>query len=143
VAIADPRTVQSIAEPGGTALIEVFKALGDPVRWSIVVQAAAVDELGAAELETTLSVSKPTISYHTKILIQAGVLVLRKDGRHAYYTLRRDVLQAVIGELRESVPGPRPVRESAPGRSRSRKPARTATSSGPVVGKDDLVLLTW
>ena len=41
---------------------EIFKALSDPVRWSIVMQMAAVDELACVTLEDTLTVSKPTIS---------------------------------------------------------------------------------
>src|ERR1700744_6262242 len=77
------------------AAAEVFKALGDPVRWSIVTQIAAVDELPCADLEQTLPVSKPTISYHTKILQQAGLLTVRKQGRNYFYALRRDVLATV------------------------------------------------
>ncbi|MFD4556573.1 ArsR/SmtB family transcription factor [Streptomyces sp. NPDC058469] len=85
---------------------DVFKALGDPVRWSIVSQAAAVDELAASTLEDTLEVSKPTISYHTKILVQAGLLAVRKEGRSFYYTLRDDVLHALIEDMRALTSGP-------------------------------------
>src|SRR5215469_6210618 len=91
---------------------EVFKALGDPVRWSIIAQIAAVDELPCAELEQTLPVSKPTISYHTKILQQAGLLSVRKEGRNYFYTLQRDVLREIQDELWHLAPAPRPVAES-------------------------------
>src|SRR5215470_217198 len=91
---------------------EVFKALGDPVRWSIIVQIAAVDELPCAELEQTLPVSKPTISYHTKILQQAGLISVRKEGRNYFYALRREVLREVQDELWHLAPAPRPVGES-------------------------------
>jgi DNA-binding transcriptional ArsR family regulator len=77
----------------------VFKALGDPVRWSIIAQMAAVDELACADLERTLPVSKPTISYHTRILQQAGLLLVRKAGRNYFYTLHREVLRDVQDEL--------------------------------------------
>jgi DNA-binding transcriptional ArsR family regulator len=70
-----PRTVVETSQENLAA--EVFKALGDPVRWSIIAQIAAVDELPCADLEQTLPVSKPTISYHTKILQQAGLLTVR------------------------------------------------------------------
>ena len=63
---------------------EVFKALGDPIRWSIVTQMAAVDELACLTLEDTLPVSKPTISYHTKILHHAGLISVRKSGRNGF-----------------------------------------------------------
>lgn len=135
---------------------EVFKALGDPVRWSIIKQIAAVDELPCADLEQTLPVSKPTISYHTKILQQAGLLSVRKEGRNYYYTLRREVLREVQDELWHLAPAPRPVAEDgiaydAPAtrhraeRSAAAQPktARRDRSRRRVVGDDDMVLLTW
>jgi DNA-binding transcriptional ArsR family regulator len=86
------------------APIEVFRAIGDPVRWSILAQLAAVDELPCADLEQTLPVSKPTISYHAKILQQAGLLAVRKEGRNYFYALRRDVLREALGELGRLAP---------------------------------------
>ena len=56
---------------------EVFRALSDPIRRSITVQMAQVDELACITLEDTLPVSKPTISYHTKILQNAGLISTR------------------------------------------------------------------
>jgi DNA-binding transcriptional ArsR family regulator len=88
---------------------EVFRALSDPIRWSIIVQMAQVDELPCITLETTLPVSKPTISYHTKILQNAGLISTRKAGRNYYYSLRRDVLRDVLDGLWELAPTPRPV----------------------------------
>jgi DNA-binding transcriptional ArsR family regulator len=104
---------------------EVFKALGDPVRWSIVTQIAAVGELPCADLERTLPVSKPTISYHTKILQQAGLLSVRKEGRNYFYALRRDVLREVQREL------------SGFAGSRHDRSARRP------LGEEETVLLTW
>ena len=95
--------------PAGNAT-EVFKALGDPIRWSIVQQMAAVDELPCSVLEDTLPVSKPTISYHTKILVQAGLITVRKQGRNFYYTLRRDVLRGVVDDVWTLAPEPRRCR---------------------------------
>ncbi|MCW3020076.1 MAG: putative ArsR family transcriptional regulator [Solirubrobacterales bacterium] len=139
-----------------TAAVEVFKALGDPVRWSIIAQIAAVDELPCADLEQTLTVSKPTISYHTKILQQAGLLSVRKEGRNYFYALRRDVLREVQDELWRLAPAPRPVGESGidyevpAARHRSERPAaaqarnaRRDRRARRVAGDDDVVLLTW
>jgi DNA-binding transcriptional ArsR family regulator len=118
---------------------EVFKALGDPVRWSIITQIGAVDELPCAELEQTLPVSKPTISYHTKILQQAGLLTVRKQGRNYFYALRRDVLVAVQEALGRLAPEPEAVGGQPPRASdaRGERPLRRAA------GDDDTVLLTW
>ena len=78
---------------------EIFKALADPVRWDIVMQMASVDELACMTLEDTLTVSKPTISYHTKILYHAGLITVRKSGRNYFYSLRRDVLGDLLSDL--------------------------------------------
>ena len=88
---------------------EVFKALSDPVRWNIIMQIAAADELACAALEETVPVSKPTISYHTKILYNSGLISIRKSGRNYYYSLRRDVLHGLLDDLWELAPTPRPV----------------------------------
>jgi DNA-binding transcriptional ArsR family regulator len=124
----------------------IFKALGDPVRWSIICQAADVDELGCSVLEDTLNVSKPTISYHTKILVQAGLLSVRKEGRNFYYTLRREVLRALVDDVWSLAPEPRPVRDGAPAfrasgprrrRHHIERPAEVASV------ESEAVLLTW
>jgi DNA-binding transcriptional ArsR family regulator len=140
------------------AAVEVFKALGDPVRWSIIAQIAAVDELPCADLEQTLPVSKPTISYHTKILQQAGLLSVRKEGRNYFYTLRREMLRGVQDELWQLAPAPRPVGENgidydavaARHRDRAERPApaqsrntRRDRRARRVAGDEDVVVLTW
>jgi DNA-binding transcriptional ArsR family regulator len=141
----------------GSAAVEVFKALGDPVRWSIVAQIAAVDELPCAVLERTLPVSKSTISYHTKTLAQAGLLLVRKEGRNYFYALRRDVLRVVQEELWGLAPGPRPVAETGveleavgfdgavPGRRRERAAGPGVGVRRPrrAAGDEDVVVLTW
>jgi DNA-binding transcriptional ArsR family regulator len=77
----------------------VMKALSDPIRWKIVMQMAATEELACTTLEQTLPVTKSTISYHIKALVHAHLIDVRKEGRFYFYTLRRDVLGAVLGSL--------------------------------------------
>jgi DNA-binding transcriptional ArsR family regulator len=127
---------------------EIFKALGDPIRWKIVRQMAEVDELACSTLEDTLPVSKPTISYHTKILIQAGLVKVRKDGRNYFYTLRRDVLHELMDDIWALAPAPRPVREgkiehTSESTKRRRVAKRRLTSGGAETGDREAVLLTW
>jgi DNA-binding transcriptional ArsR family regulator len=125
----------------GTATVtEVFKALSDPIRWSIVQQVAQEEEFACSVLEDTLPVSKPTISYHTKILTQAGLIEVHKRGRNYYYSLRRDVLHEVIGDLWTLAPGPRPMDE----RADDRGDVRTGrTRHAAASGDTGSVLITW
>lgn len=136
---------------------EVFKALSDPVRWNIIMQIAAADELACAALEETVPVSKPTISYHTKVLYNSRLISIRKSGRNYYYSLRRDVLHGLLDDLWELAPTPRPVvreedghvamghRQQRDGRSRS-SPARKRRGTGepaPSQSTEEAAVLTW
>jgi|ERR1700734_2979898 DNA-binding transcriptional ArsR family regulator len=134
---------------------DIFKALSDPIRWDIIVQMAAVDELACLTLEDTLPVSKPTISYHTKILYHAGLIDVRKSGRNYYYSLRRDVIEGLMDSLWELAPTPRPVLREEDGHvamGRRQKRADGHASSGPVRKRraasarenvEEAVVLTW
>jgi DNA-binding transcriptional ArsR family regulator len=114
------------------------------VRWSIISQMSEVEELACSALEDTLNVSKPTISYHTKILVQAGLIAVRKEGRHFFYTLRRDVLRALIDDIWALAPEPLPVRDGRvtfkPASSRRRAGRTTTAAAG---AEREPILLTW
>ena len=120
--------------------IEIFKALSDPIRWNIVVQMASVDELACVALEDTLPISKPTISYHIKILYQAGLINVRKSGRNYFYSLRREVLHELLDDLRELAPAQRSAVREEDGRAVS-GPARNR--SGAPEDVEEAVVLTW
>lgn len=131
---------------------EVFSALSDPIRWSIITQMAQVDELACVTLESTLPVSKPTISYHIKILQNAGLIETRKAGRNYYYCLRRDVIRDLLDGLWELVPAPRLVGGHNSPSSASRRqgrayPAsRSASTRHRVASHDEAeeaAVLTW
>ena len=96
---------------GGGGTTQVLRALGDPVRWSILQQLAQQAELAYRTLEETLPVSKPTISYHTRVLLRAGLIDVCRRGRWAL--LRAAPRRAVRARRRA---GPR--RRDAAGRHR-------------------------
>lgn len=110
----------------------VLKAISDPIRWDIVRQMTEVDELACQTLETRLPISKPTISYHIRVLAQAGLVRVRKEGRYFFYTLQRDALREVVDELWAMAPPAgtesgtnterTAVGESADKRSKAKKP---------------------
>ena len=120
--------------------IEIFKALSDPIRWNIVVQMASVDELACVTLEDTLPVSKPTISYHIKILYQAGLINVRKSGRNYFYSLRREVLRSLLDDLWELAPAPRSAVRDEDGRA---VPGPARNRHGAPDDAEEAVVLTW
>jgi DNA-binding transcriptional ArsR family regulator len=135
--------MRQVAPPGVT-VADVLKALSDPIRWDIVQQIGAVEELPCATLETTLPISKPTISYHTKILVQARLIQVRKRGRNSFYTLNKDVVRRLVEEFWSLAPEPRPVRDGrvdhhAPAHKRPRRPVESLHESE----QAELALVTW
>jgi DNA-binding transcriptional ArsR family regulator len=83
---------------------EVFRALADPVRWRMVQLLARQPELPGSTLDELLPVSKPTISYHSRLLAQAGLVETRKAGRQVFYSLRRDTWRALVDLLAGQLP---------------------------------------
>lgn len=79
-------------------LVAVLHAFGDPVRLRIVRQLAdsPTGEVSCGEID--VPVTKSTASYHFRILVNAGVMAEREEGRRKYLRLRRD-------ELDERIPG--------------------------------------
>lgn len=118
-----------MSEP--TQTTTVLKAISDPIRWDIVRQMTEVDELACQTLEQRLPISKPTISYHIRILAQAGLVRVRKEGRYFFYTLQRDALREVVDELWTMAPPVGTEAAEAPaakGAAKTPEPKKVATS---------------
>jgi ArsR family transcriptional regulator, arsenate/arsenite/antimonite-responsive transcriptional repressor len=72
---------------------ELFKILGDETRFDIVSYLADLRERSCAELsEKFPHLSQPTLSHHYKVLADADVIVVRKEGTSCRYTLKRETL---------------------------------------------------
>lgn len=53
------------------------------------------EEVCACKLSERLGLAESTISHHMSALKRAGIVTARKDGTWVYYTVQRDVLNAV------------------------------------------------
>ena len=76
-------------------LIKVAKALGDETRFSILKVIARSGEASCGELARRFPVAQPTISHHTRVLAEAGLLTSRRAGQHSYFRLVEGALDAV------------------------------------------------
>ena len=95
-----------IAEPGLTEdeaseLERVFKALADRHRVKILnrLLSAGGEAVCVCDFETMLDVAQPTVSYHLKLLLNAGMVEREKRGAFAYYSLSGDALERLRGLL--------------------------------------------
>ena len=76
-----------LAEPEAEELARVFAALADPVRLRLLSMVATRDEVCSCELEAPLGKSQPTVSHHTRVLAQAGLIAGEKRGRWMWWSV--------------------------------------------------------
>jgi ArsR family transcriptional regulator, arsenate/arsenite/antimonite-responsive transcriptional repressor len=81
------------------AYVSFAKAIADPTRLEMLTLIGATGEYPCTALEERLPISKSTISYHIKILSQAGLVKVRREGRFFHYVLRREMLDFYMPEL--------------------------------------------
>lgn len=80
-------------------LERLFKALADRHRVRILnLLAGADDVVCVCKLMPALGLAQPTVSYHLKLLIEAGLLERERRGRFVYYGLAAGALDR-LGEL--------------------------------------------
>ncbi len=69
----------------------IFHALSDETRLA-VLQMLGDGERCVCDLQVALEVAQSRLSFHLKVLKDAGLVTDRKDGRWSYYTLLPDAL---------------------------------------------------
>ena len=67
----------------------------------LLVQAGA-EGMAAGDIAERLKISPPTLSFHLAQLRQAGLLVMRRDGRSLIYSADYDGMNELMGFLTEN-----------------------------------------
>lgn len=83
--------------------LRITKALSDASRLRIVVALAGVDELCACQVTEMLGLSPATVSRHLGVLLNANLVLSRKDSQWVYYRLSDDFLPLAKQWLMESL----------------------------------------
>jgi len=81
------------------ALIRVLKALAEPKRLRMIQELAAAGELSCGQVGERFPLSQPTISHHLKILDDAGLLVVRRAGQHAFVSVNQGLIKSALKAL--------------------------------------------
>jgi ArsR family transcriptional regulator, arsenate/arsenite/antimonite-responsive transcriptional repressor len=84
-----------LSEDEAVELARVLGALADPVRLRLLSLVSSQDEICSCDLETPLGKSQPTVSHHTKVLVDAGLIVGEKRGRWIWWRVEQTRLSAV------------------------------------------------
>jgi len=97
--------IQCCAPLGGPALSDaaadeletVFKALADRHRVKILnrLLAAGGEAVCVCDLQDLLGLKQPSVSYHLKQLLEAGIVEREKRGSFAYFSLAEGALERV------------------------------------------------
>jgi DNA-binding transcriptional ArsR family regulator len=84
---------------GALLRADLFRALGDPNRLSILSWLATGGEATVSEIATggCCSISMSVVSRHLKALREAGILKARKRGKEVLYTVQ---IQPLVDRLR-------------------------------------------
>ena len=88
-----------LGEDDATDLARAFAALADPVRLRLLSLVADAGEVCGCELLDPLGKSQPTISHHTKVLADAGLISGEKRGRWVWWRVQPERLAAVRDAL--------------------------------------------
>jgi len=80
-------------------LTDAFEALGDPQRRTIL-RLLSERPRPVGELADELPVSRPAVSFHLRLLKDAGLVEERREGTRRIYSLREEGLGAVETYLR-------------------------------------------
>ena len=93
----------TLASPDITRAARLFHALSDETRLA-VLDMLGQGELCVCELQAALDAAQSRLSFHLKVLKEAGIVTDRKEGRWAYYTIAPEA----IDELESLVTAMRP-----------------------------------
>lgn len=86
--------LKALADPTRRRIIEL---LGQKGRCSCAEVSAFDPGLCVCDLESALSLSQPTITYHIQVLREAGLITTRKIGRWLYCRRKEEALDR-LGE---------------------------------------------
>lgn len=82
------------------ACAPVFNALGDKYRQDIVMLLAQDEGLNVNQIAERMPLSRPAISHHLKVLMQAKLIELERVSRENFYSL---TLDSALADLRRLV----------------------------------------
>jgi DNA-binding transcriptional ArsR family regulator len=87
------------------AVVKLSKALADPTRLRLLQAMAVTEEIASGPLAAQFPITQATCSQHLKVLVDAGLIAMRREGsfnddhlvRGTLETYRRGVGEAFAG----------------------------------------------
>ena len=78
---------------------KMLKAISDPKRLRIV-DMLSCGELCACKILEAFHITQPTLSHDMKLLVEAGLVNDRREGKNIYYSVNTEALQGLQNVLK-------------------------------------------
>lgn len=104
-----PLVADAMPDADAQALAVALKAVADPNRVKLLHRliSAAPEGVCVCDLAAPLGIAQPSVSYHLRLLRQAGLIERRRERTFAFYSIREDALRrlaALLDPTREITP---------------------------------------
>ncbi len=79
----------------------ISRALSDPRRFEIFQRIADQSDIACIHLRECVPITAPTLSHHLKELEAAGLIESTREGKFMNLSVRREIWQAYLDELKK------------------------------------------
>ncbi|MFQ5329127.1 MAG: ArsR/SmtB family transcription factor [Thermodesulfobacteriota bacterium] len=87
--------------------MQVAKALADSRRFDILRAISETNEMSCGAIAEQFPIGQSTVSHHLRLLLDAGIVTVRREGQHGFFSAKPAVLEEYISELQKRVIAPR------------------------------------
>ncbi len=81
--------------------VRIARALADPTRLSLFRTIAEHGELSCGELAERFPIAQSTVSHHLNVLMNAGLVEMRKQGQHHLFRVCAQPLEAFCEQIQQ------------------------------------------
>ena len=95
-----PLTESSLSQREAEQAAPVLAAMADPIRLRLLSIVAAEGEVCSCNLEGPLGKSQPTVSHHTRVLAEAGLITCERRGKWTWWRVvpgRLEEIRRLLG----------------------------------------------
>jgi ArsR family transcriptional regulator len=100
------RNMPKLTNDAILSLVEICKLLADETRMRILFALTQQPEIHVRALCDMLGQSQPAVSHHLGLLRSAGLIDLRREGKHNYYHALTDRVHELLDVVFADVPEP-------------------------------------
>jgi ArsR family transcriptional regulator len=99
-----------ISDESQTQILALCRMLSDGRRLKILLELARGGEMNVTALCRVLGQSQPAVSHHLALLKAAGLISLRREGKHNYYSVCQRYFEPLLAQLASTVSQRRTIR---------------------------------